>query len=330
MKQKSSRIDYLSKESTDALRGCLCIAIVIHHVYQYLLTDMINAPIIRALLQNMGFWSVALFFFLSGYALMYSYDHKKNYLKPFVKQKILPLGIIYLLSTALYITYSLINGESFNFTNELKGLLLGYDVHSLWYLQATIYLYLLFYISYRRKTKFCNAILIAGIISYIVYCILIDSSIVYYATILNFPLGIAWNKKRNKIETKLHNKAAIYLIISATIFVLSFTLSKIVKIYYLANALMVISNLIITITIMLIYRIRPLNIPIIKTIGKASLEVYVFQFLFIYIFMDLPLIIGIPLILIATIISALLFYSIKINTLNNIFKRRENAKYSKL
>ena len=326
MKRNSNRIDYLSKDSTDALRGCLCITIVVHHIYQYLLSSIISNPAIRAILQNMGFWSVALFFFLSGYALMYSYEHKNNYLKSFVKQKIIPLIIIYLLSTALYIAYSLINGGSFDFATELKGLLLGYDAHSLWYLQTTIYLYLLFYISYRRKIELCNTVLIAGIILYIVYCILISSSIVYYATVLNFPLGIAWDKKQNKIETTIRNKAAIYLLSSAAIFVLSFILSKIVNIDFLANTLTIISNLAIVVTIMLIYRIRPLDISILKNIGKASLEVYIIQFLFIYIFINQPPMISIPSILLTTIISALLLCSIKNKTLNLVFKRREKCK----
>ena len=92
--------DYLSSSKTNTLRGILCVLIIIHHIYQYRFREYVN-PYIGEIFQNLGFWCVALFLFLSGYALTYSLKNKKDYMSGFVRHKVTPIIISYIVFLAI-------------------------------------------------------------------------------------------------------------------------------------------------------------------------------------------------------------------------------------
>ena len=66
---------YMSKDYTNCIRGIFAILVVIHHLYQY--SGLFNGTYIGVLLQLSGALSVSVFFFFSGYGLMFS-SNKDN------------------------------------------------------------------------------------------------------------------------------------------------------------------------------------------------------------------------------------------------------------
>ena len=72
-----------SKENTTALRGLLALFIIVYHLY---LKEVNTVPLLQ--LEALGNSTVAMFFFLSGYALMWSGMHKHNYFDSFIKTRV--------------------------------------------------------------------------------------------------------------------------------------------------------------------------------------------------------------------------------------------------
>lgn len=69
--------DYLSKENTKALKGIFAVFVLWHHLYQY--SALITGTVIGIVFQAMGYLSVGMFFFLSGYGLTTSYRNRGVY-----------------------------------------------------------------------------------------------------------------------------------------------------------------------------------------------------------------------------------------------------------
>lgn len=88
--------DPLSYEKTLALRGICAVEIVIGHI------GVVSKSPVLFLNRKAGILIVGLFFFLSGYGLMYSMQKKKNYMRRFIKCRIpkllfpaIPVYVIY-------------------------------------------------------------------------------------------------------------------------------------------------------------------------------------------------------------------------------------------
>lgn len=77
--------DFLSLETMKSLRGFAALGVILHHISQEAVFQQegILSPFVNA-----GAYFVAIFFFCSGYGLLKSYDTKENYLKGFIKKRI--------------------------------------------------------------------------------------------------------------------------------------------------------------------------------------------------------------------------------------------------
>ena len=77
--------DFLSLDAMKSLRGFAALGVIIHHISQepFFQQEGILSPFVNA-----GAYFVAIFFFCSGYGLLKSYDTKENYLKGFIKNRI--------------------------------------------------------------------------------------------------------------------------------------------------------------------------------------------------------------------------------------------------
>lgn len=86
----------LSKSTTNALKGISAIEIMIGHL------GIATGWMLLYPNRKAGILFVGLFFFISGYGLMFSYLRNKNYLKNFLIKKvviiIVPAYLVYLLN----------------------------------------------------------------------------------------------------------------------------------------------------------------------------------------------------------------------------------------
>ena len=96
--------DYASLEVMKSLRGFAAIGVILHHISQ---EEVFKQQKVLTPFVNAGAFFVAIFFFCSGYGLIKSLDTKENYLKGFVKNRIVKSIILpFYINIILYGIYA--------------------------------------------------------------------------------------------------------------------------------------------------------------------------------------------------------------------------------
>ena len=210
--------DYLSVDNTNALRGIMAIAIVLHH-----LSEHSTSGRLFPLLNHIGYLLVAVFFFLSGYGLMVSFQRKgKAYLEGFWKRRILFFVIVLLLDTLLYAAFNLLNGQKFSATEFLLSFVNGHPLAiASWYIFVQIYFYAFFAVVYRH----CNseayrlALMFLLITSCDLLFFLLDYPSQWIYSNYGFFLGLFWATYKPQINSKLEQNYFLYLVVIVSLFI---------------------------------------------------------------------------------------------------------------
>ena len=89
-KKKEFNDDFLSLDTMKSLRGFAAIGVILHHISQ---EQVFQQEGILLPFVNAGAYFVSIFFFASGYGLLKSFNSKPDYLKGFIKKRI--VGIVH-------------------------------------------------------------------------------------------------------------------------------------------------------------------------------------------------------------------------------------------
>lgn len=146
-----------------SLKGFAAIGIILHHISQedaFQYASQYNQLNELSFFLNYGFKLVAIFFFCSGYGLIKSYQSKRNYLKGFLKKRVLKTLIIpFYVSILIYGIWHLIRGDTFaplQWITNLTGLTMMNEFA--WFPIVLSILYLTFYFVYNniddRKSRY--------------------------------------------------------------------------------------------------------------------------------------------------------------------------------
>lgn len=69
--------DYFSRSTTEHLKGYLALGVLLHHLYQE--TNIIShESILGFFIESCGYYCVSLFFFISGYGLLASFNKRRG------------------------------------------------------------------------------------------------------------------------------------------------------------------------------------------------------------------------------------------------------------
>ncbi len=217
---------YLSKEYTNCLRGIFSIVVLIHHLWQY--TGLFIGTYIATILQLMGTLSVAMFFFMSGYGLMFS-SQRKNYIDTFFVKRFLPLYCFHAFLAVFYAVWRYVLEGSFSPELFIQSFFFGGTiVINGWYLQTTFVIYLLYWFIF-KSFKSIKTQLFAFTISIFCYCILcrvFDLSIIAYQSVPCVILGMIWCLKKDYIDKLLKKYAWAIFVLCGILFAACFVLSK--------------------------------------------------------------------------------------------------------
>lgn len=70
---KKNYTDYFCRNNTEHLKGGLALVVLFHHIYQK--TQIVDHDSLWGfLMQSLGYYCVSLFFFISGYGLLLSFN----------------------------------------------------------------------------------------------------------------------------------------------------------------------------------------------------------------------------------------------------------------
>ena len=203
-------VDYLSNKSTKSLKGLLALLIIFHHISQKVTTGENFSNF-----EYMGRYIVALFFFLSGYGLYFQYSNNANYMKNFLRKRLVRIFIPFYVFIVIYVIYRATLGEVINvdfflsFWKDHNNI-----IYNGWFINSIIVLYVIFYISFVRnnsKTSFYTLTVLTLV--YIFWKVYQDHGDWEYVSMMAFLLGIFWMKNRVSIDKIIEKNYFISLVL---------------------------------------------------------------------------------------------------------------------
>ena len=107
--------EFLSIRQTKAFQGFLAICIMLHHIGQKTAASWIQpkSRIVHGLdfFVPLGYIFVSVFLFYNGYGVYKSFHTKKDYLKGYIKRRILPVVLALYSTTVIFFIARLLIGE---------------------------------------------------------------------------------------------------------------------------------------------------------------------------------------------------------------------------
>ena len=83
--------DFTSLDAMKSLRGFAAMGVILHHISQ---EEVFQKSGVLSPFVNAGAYFVAIFFFCSGYGLIKSLNTKENYLKGFIRNRIVKTIVV--------------------------------------------------------------------------------------------------------------------------------------------------------------------------------------------------------------------------------------------
>ncbi len=158
--------DFTSLEVMKSVRGLAAIGVIFHHISQEwtFQESGVLSPFVNA-----GAYFVAIFFFCSGYGLIKSFDNKKDYLKGFIKKRIVKAIVVPfyvdVLLYGLFIFLVKIPLDKVQWVTNLLGVTMM-NTYA-WFPIVLALLYLVFFICFRlfSNRKVCFAVILLFILA---------------------------------------------------------------------------------------------------------------------------------------------------------------------
>lgn len=211
--------ELISRDTSICLKGLLAIMILVHHIYQCVLSE-VEYSIVDYTLRSFGYWGVTTFFLLSGYGLMCSVIREGYLFK--LKNKCINMYFLTIFLIVLYWGINSILGINVDINRVIQSFLFGDTIIVAgWYLQETIIFYIGFFLLCKiDKNHLCRNYTLF-IIVFIIIMYLIKQPIHWYISCLGLPCGMYVYKYRTKLYFLFNNKYMFSVALSLTLFLIS-------------------------------------------------------------------------------------------------------------
>lgn len=279
------RKDYLSIESTNAIKGIFILLVLVKHATPYITSanyhyDQWGDTLFLKVDSVVGQWIVALFLFYSGYGIMESIKNKgEKYISTIPKKRLLNVLVNFDVAVLFYILliFFVNNREWLSWDIYLLSFI-GWESigNSNWYIFIILLAYAITYIVYKHKffyqnkgigVLFCNAILFTTMIILSHY-----KESWWYNTLLCYGAGLTFSIYKTQIEKLL--KSHYFLVFAFSSILLILLWSHPFDFHGLRHNLL--SIIISTITIILSMKIC-INNKVLIWLGKHLFPIYIYQ-----------------------------------------------------
>lgn len=269
--------DYFSKKQTDCLKGFLAICVILHHLYQR--TNIITNDYLGCIFSDMGYLSVAVFLFISGYGLMQSYKvSREEYSDTFLSARIIPFYSECIFTILIYIIFYALQG-SFDIKKIALSFLFGDTIVPFgWYLQTIMIFYCLFFFVFRKNgggDARKIVIMATLLLIYLLLCNVFKANLWWYRSTLAFPAGMVFAYKKNEFDEIVRKKYFRVIILCFSFLLFSFlyiSTRKTYNVYIMCIAAVAFSFFVVC--IMLNINITSL---ILQFLGTISFQIYILQ-----------------------------------------------------
>ena len=301
--------EYTSLKQTKILQGITALGIALHHMAQKTCAPWISGRMIVHGLDPfipMGYMLVGVFLFCSGLGLYRSFRTKPDYLKGFVRRRILPIVIAFYLSEIVYTIVRALMGEYMTLSKVLwylSGLQMAN--YNSWYVIVIPFFYLVFWLAF----CFCRwegtaiAWVFLFTLAYTALGALIPHQNIWwmrgewwYNSILLFPLGLVFGKFERGITGVLKKGYWFWLIFFFAGFFLLFQQSEWLISYRLgyynprfwshvlsAGTQWLVALFYVMFCFTLMMKVKPGN-RVLAWLGAASLDFYLMHGMFVDMF----------------------------------------------
>lgn len=275
--------DVLSVNNINIIKGIAILGVFVGHC-----SKEFTGLLLYKIFCSIGLFSVAIFFFVSGYGLMYGLMHKNHYEKGYVRHRILPIVVCYLLVCVFYWVT-----KGFEPVKLLDVFLCGYIPFS-WYILSILALYLIFYLCILvTKNPVCVIVGVSIMLSaFITLTYLIDYKWSYTNLggwqMVTFVIGMISMHYKEGTEKLLRSK--FFCIIMVSLFLLLWFVELSHKYFTYSNLLLCIQpNVISYITPFVVLSLSNWFTPLKCTkmweyLNKISLQIYLVHVIVLFYF----------------------------------------------
>ena len=157
--------DFTSLDAMKSLRGFAAIGVILHHISQ---EEIFQAKGVLSPFVNAGAYFVAIFFFCSGFGLIKSLNTKKNYLKGFIRNRIVKAIVLpFYINVLIYGLLNFVCGVEYpkeRWIFNFLGLTMMNEYA--WFPIVLAILYLVFFLCFRfiKNRPVCFGIILLVII----------------------------------------------------------------------------------------------------------------------------------------------------------------------
>lgn len=316
--------EYLSLDNCLSYRGVAAIVVLLHHAA--LVNEKTDIFLFK-FFAVVGYLSVAIFFFLSGYGVMKKYMMDENYEKNFLKKRMSSILIPYTFFLILYWLYKCL--YSYVSPKEvLNSYITGLPiVQNSWYVVVIFFFYILFFLQMKIFKRQYKYFVLSGIIidfAWIFLCRKLGYGIHWYNTTHVILIGFLWAMKEAEIKERIlkHTKLHIYMVAALLLLLLfcffGISIQKKILFFIPAEYLTFVYSVYTSIIFILFVFLFNLRLQtgnyFQKWIGKISFELYLIHGLFLDLFKNKYIPIESPalyvfLSLILSIVSAFLIHN---------------------
>ena len=323
--KKRRNEEYLSLQQAGYIKGIFAIYIVFHHVSQFC-----TGSGLRYGFWNTGYLAVAVFFFLSGYGLLYNVTASENYLKGFLKKRVLKILVPFLVVYFIYIIVDYFEGIRYSAMDIFESFFNGAPIAAnLWYVLFILLYYIVFYIIAlavgAKRTWGIIVFSFLFLVAWCVFCFRKNFGGVWSISGFGITVGMLFAACKEKIE-KLFDRAYFVFVILFTVafFAVQHVATRVYTVFGGWSLKVAMSLLFTLAVITLLYRIRIGN-TILKFFGTISFELYMIHGVFlkllrgnhIYINSDIMFLVFVML---ASVLSALVLHKV-FHTYRNLFRK---------
>ena len=297
--------DVMSFDQTKAYLGFCAVAIVLHHCSHRTCASWVPVFLQRpglGMFVNVGYLCVAAFFFCSGYGLYKSARSKPTFMNRF-PVRFIPILLPYVITLGGFLALR----KSRNIPIQVRNPIKMPDAEPLhpysWYIFALLIIYLAFYLGFRFVKKDWFGILIVTIatVGYFAFCIKYQYGSWWYNSVHLFLVGVLVAKFEKGFFERLKKLYFLKLLLFLAITVVTFAIGNYAwdlmpkfniqmtpklgeNIMTIITVAQIISALTFCMfTVMLGMKIKVGN-PVLKFLGKMTLELYLVHGLFVHIF----------------------------------------------
>lgn len=267
-KPNEYNLNPLSLNNSNAMKGLSAIVVVLHHISQRLYN-----PGYLFLFRYLGYLSVSLFFFYSGYGLMKSYESKCNYLNDFWINRMPKIIIPFIISNILFILIHIVlvgtKFSAYDIFTYILGIRLIDDYK--WYIISIVIFYSSFYFLFKYYDRNKSIIGIFILITcYNFTCFLLKMGNWWYNTSYCFLIGIIFGAYYKYVFSFIRKKYIIVTLALLSIFILTFILQVTKENIFISS---ISSACFVLVCICLLTKFDIDN-KIINLLGSISYEIY--------------------------------------------------------